>query len=213
MPRSLLHPRVVLLFDRNQNTCGILLSDRSQGRRGAYLQRSCAYNEIHFLAIGFFFLSRQAYFQTKDVSCLKILEDSEKIDIGSDSFEDPSENLERISEIGQLKRPVSTTSTGRRKKIFGSTFLRSQITQLVNSCTNIASETNASKINTTSATSSISAAIKVLEQTSEVFEDMQLYFYSTKLLEDPNKREIFISICPDRRVTYLRYCYENQNTT
>ncbi|KAL0920035.1 hypothetical protein M5K25_009141 [Dendrobium thyrsiflorum] len=85
---------------------------------------------------------------------------SENIDIGSDSFEDPSETLENISDCGQLKRPVSTTSTGRRKKIFGSTFLRSQITQLVNSCTNLTSETNASKTNISSDTSSISAAIK-----------------------------------------------------
>ncbi|KAL0912956.1 hypothetical protein M5K25_016380 [Dendrobium thyrsiflorum] len=128
-----------------------------------------------------------------------ITEDSKNIDIGSDSFEDPSKNLESISDCGQLKRPISTTSTGRRKKIFGSTFLRSQITQLVNSCTNMTSETNASKTNITSETSSISAAIKVLEQTTEVFEDMQLYLFSTKLLEDPTKREVFMSISPDRR--------------
>ncbi|KAL0917255.1 hypothetical protein M5K25_012302 [Dendrobium thyrsiflorum] len=97
-----------------------------------------------------------------------ITEDSENIDIGSDSFEDPLENLESISDCGQLKQPIFITSTGRRKKIFGSTFLRSQITQLVNSCTNMTSETNASKTNITSETSSISAAIKVLEQTTEI---------------------------------------------
>ncbi|KAL0926211.1 hypothetical protein M5K25_002422 [Dendrobium thyrsiflorum] len=70
-----------------------------------------------------------------------------------------------------------------------------QITQLVNSCTNITSETNALKINITSETSSIYAAIKVLEQTTETCN----YICSTKLLEDPMKREVFMSICPDRR--------------
>ncbi|XP_020686288.1 L10-interacting MYB domain-containing protein-like [Dendrobium catenatum] len=112
-----------------------------------------------------------------------VTEDSENIDVSSESFEDPSQKLESINDCIQLKRPSSTTSTGRRKKIFGSTFLRSQITQLVNSCTNITSETNESK--SILEKSSISTAIKVLEQTPEVFEDMQLYLFSTKLLEDP----------------------------
>ncbi|KAL0908078.1 hypothetical protein M5K25_022548 [Dendrobium thyrsiflorum] len=126
-------------------------------------------------------------FTNKYFACVR-----EKVDIAwNHCTENPSENIESISDCGHLKRPVSTTSVGRRKKIFGSTFLRNQITQLVNSCTNITSETNASKTNSTSETSSISAAIKVLEQTTEVFEDMQLYLFSTKFLEDPTKRENF----------------------
>ncbi|XP_020691159.1 uncharacterized protein LOC110105842 [Dendrobium catenatum] len=148
-----------------------------------------------------------------------ITADSENIDIGNDSFDEPSQNLdepsqnhESISDCSQLKRHSSTTSTDKkRKRIHGSTFLRSQITQLVNSCTNIASKTNASK--SIIEKSSISAAIKVLEQTIEIFEDMQLYLFSTKLLEDPTKREIFMTICPERRALYVRYCYGNQDTT
>ncbi|KAI0508110.1 hypothetical protein KFK09_014244 [Dendrobium nobile] len=138
-------------------------------------------------------------------------EDSEHIDIDFESFEDPSQNLESINDCSQLKRPSSTTSTGRRKRIFGSTFLRSQITQLVNFCTNISSGISASKSITD--TPSLSAAIKVLEETTEAFEDMPLYLFSTNLLEDPTNREIFMSICPDRRVNYLRYCYGNHDTT
>ncbi|KAI0497273.1 hypothetical protein KFK09_020496 [Dendrobium nobile] len=143
---------------------------------------------------------------------------SENIDIGNDSFDgpsqkldEPSQNFESISDCSQLKQHASTTSIGKIKRIYGSTFLRSQITKLVNSCTNITSETNASK--SIIEESSISAAIKVLEQTTEVFEDMQLYLFSTKLLEDPTKREIFMSICPERRALYLRYCYGNHDTT
>ncbi|XP_028549591.1 L10-interacting MYB domain-containing protein-like [Dendrobium catenatum] len=94
-------------------------------------------------------------------------EDFEHTDIGSESFEDPSQNLESINDYSQLKRPSSTTSTGRRKRIFGSTFLRSQITQLVNSCTNISSGISASKSITD--TPSLSAAIKVLKETTEAF--------------------------------------------
>ncbi|PKU82198.1 hypothetical protein MA16_Dca018596 [Dendrobium catenatum] len=41
---------------------------------------------------------------------------SEHIDICFESFEDPSQNLESINDYSQLKRPSSTTSTGRRKK-------------------------------------------------------------------------------------------------
>ncbi|XP_020687054.1 uncharacterized protein LOC110102890 [Dendrobium catenatum] len=147
-----------------------------------------------------------------------ITADSENIDIGNDSFDEPSQNLDEpsqnhasISDCSQLKRHASTTSIGKRKRIYGSTFLRSQITQLVNYCTNITSETNASK--SIIEKSSISAAIKVLEQTTKIFEDMQLYLFSTKLLEDPTKREIFMSICPERRALYLRYCCGNQDTT
>ncbi|KAI0515909.1 hypothetical protein KFK09_008579 [Dendrobium nobile] len=139
-----------------------------------------------------------------------VTEDSEHIDIGSVSFEDLSQNLESINDCSQLKHPSSTTSIGRRKKIFASIFLRSQITQHVNSCTNITSETNATK--SKHEKSSISVAIKVLEQMAELFEDMQPYLFSTKLLEDPTKRAIFMSIFPERRALYLRYCYGNHDT-
>ncbi|XP_028556144.1 uncharacterized protein LOC114581025 [Dendrobium catenatum] len=122
-------------------------------------------------------------------------EDSEHIDMGSESFEDPSQNLESINDCSQLKRPSSTTSTSRRKRKFGSTFLRSQITQLVNSCTNITSGISASKSVTD--TPSLSTAIKVLEETTKAFEDMPLYLFSTKLLEDPTKREHGISYPAD----------------
>ncbi|KAH0466029.1 hypothetical protein IEQ34_006132 [Dendrobium chrysotoxum] len=62
-------------------------------------------------------------------------------------------------------------------------------------------------------TPSLSVAIKVLEQTTEAFEDMPLYLFSIKLLKDPNKRKNFMSICHDRRVHYLYYYYGNQDTT
>ncbi|KAH0460721.1 hypothetical protein IEQ34_011384 [Dendrobium chrysotoxum] len=137
--------------------------------------------------------------------------DSEQLDTTTNSFEDPSQSFDSISECSKLKRPSSTTSVGSRKKKSGSEFLRSQITQLVNSCTNINSGTNASQ--SIIGASLLPAAIKILEQTTEAFEDMPLYLFSTKLLEDPIKQEIFMTICPDRRVHYLRYCYENRDTT
>ncbi|KAI0519970.1 hypothetical protein KFK09_007433 [Dendrobium nobile] len=113
--------------------------------------------------------------------------DTEKLDATTDSFEDPSQSFDSISECSQFKQPSSTTSTGSRKKKFGSGFLRSQITQLVNSCTNISSGTNSSQPIIEAPL--LSAAIKILEQTTEAFEDLPLYLFSTKLLEDPIKRE------------------------
>ncbi|KAI0494202.1 hypothetical protein KFK09_024333 [Dendrobium nobile] len=111
--------------------------------------------------------------------------DSEKLDTTTDSFEDPSQSLDSISECSQFKRPSSTTSTGSRKKKFGSGFLRSQITQLVNSVTNINSGSNSSQ--SIIEAPLLSAAIKILEQTTEAFKDLSLYLFSTKLLEDPIK--------------------------
>ncbi|KAH0461835.1 hypothetical protein IEQ34_009410 [Dendrobium chrysotoxum] len=64
------------------------------------------------------------------------------------------------------------------------------IVLLVNSCTNISSRTNASQ--SIIEAPLLSAAIKVLKQITEAFEDMLLYLFSTKLLEDPIKQEIFI---------------------
>ncbi|KAI0511153.1 hypothetical protein KFK09_011777 [Dendrobium nobile] len=42
--------------------------------------------------------------------------DTEKLDTTTDSFEDPSQSFDSISECSQFKRPSSTTSTGSRKK-------------------------------------------------------------------------------------------------
>ncbi|KAH0460927.1 hypothetical protein IEQ34_008502 [Dendrobium chrysotoxum] len=45
-----------------------------------------------------------------------ITEDSEHIDIGTESFEDPSQNFDNISDCSQLKHPSSTPSTVEGKK-------------------------------------------------------------------------------------------------
>ncbi|KAI0516451.1 hypothetical protein KFK09_009130 [Dendrobium nobile] len=44
--------------------------------------------------------------------------DTEKLDTTIDSFEDPSQSFDSISECSQFKRPSSTTSTDSRKKKF-----------------------------------------------------------------------------------------------
>ncbi|KAH0458414.1 hypothetical protein IEQ34_013729 [Dendrobium chrysotoxum] len=46
----------------------------------------------------------------------------------------------------------------------------------------------------------LSDAIKVLDQITEVFEDITIYLYSIKLLEDPIKREMFMSMLNERRI-------------
>ncbi|KAH0459983.1 hypothetical protein IEQ34_010646 [Dendrobium chrysotoxum] len=113
-----------------------------------------------------------AWTPNKGIDHENVREDSEQLDTAIDSFEDHSQSF--------------------NKKNFGSRFLRNKITQLINSCTNINSETNASQPIIDSPLFSV--FIKVLEQTIEAFEDMSLYLFSTKLLEDLIKREIFMAI-------------------
>ncbi|KAL0926402.1 hypothetical protein M5K25_002632 [Dendrobium thyrsiflorum] len=133
---------------------------------------------------------------------------SEQFDNVIDSSESPLKKTDDLSDSNHSKRKSTSTSKTRKKKKYGSAFLRNQISQLVSACTNIGSASNVSQ--STSYTPLLSDAIKVLNQI-EVFEEIPLYLYSTKLLEDPIKREVFMSMLPERRIYYLRYCYENRD--
>ncbi|KAL0912023.1 hypothetical protein M5K25_017963 [Dendrobium thyrsiflorum] len=53
------------------------------------------------------------------------------------------------------------------------------------------------------------AAIKQLDLTIKVFEDISLCLFSIKFLEDPTKREVFMKMVLERRFRYLRFHFEN----
>lgn len=53
---------------------------------------------------------------------------------------------------------------------------------------------------------SMSEAIKVLHQTKEIFDNMPLYLFTTKLFEKPIKSEVFISMCLEKIVHYF-HCF------
>ncbi|KAI0494936.1 hypothetical protein KFK09_025082 [Dendrobium nobile] len=56
--------------------------------------------------------------------------DTEKLDTTIDSFEDPSQSFDSISECSQFKRPSSTTSTGSRKKNLDLVFYKVKLPSL-----------------------------------------------------------------------------------
>ncbi|KAL0913465.1 hypothetical protein M5K25_016928 [Dendrobium thyrsiflorum] len=135
---------------------------------------------------------------------------SEQFENVSASSESLLKKKDDLNDSNHSKRKSTSTSKIHKKKRYGSSaFLRNQITQLVSACTNIESISNVSQ--STSHPPLLSDAIKVLDQIVEVFEEIPLYLYSTKLLEDHIKQEVFMSMLPERRIYYLRYCYENRN--
>ncbi|KAL0913018.1 hypothetical protein M5K25_016447 [Dendrobium thyrsiflorum] len=127
---------------------------------------------------------------------------SEQFDNVSDSSESLLKKKDDLNDSNNSKRKSTSTSKIHKKKKYGSAFLRNQITQLVSACTNIESISNVSQ--STSHPPLLSDAIKVLDQIVEVFDEIPLYLYATKLLEDHIKRDLF----GDNSMNYaVVYCF------
>lgn len=91
--------------------------------------------------------------------------------------------------LNHSRRSLFVEPKGGKKKIGGFGFLQNQITQLITTCTNVTS-----KLEKSSRPPSLFKAITLLDQIIKIYEDILLYLHSTKLIEDVNKRETFMTI-------------------
>ncbi|XP_020596898.1 uncharacterized protein LOC110036728 [Phalaenopsis equestris] len=125
-------------------------------------------------------------------------------EIPIDPFRRSPQGRNDLSESSNARTSPSLKARASCTKKIGHAYLRSQIFGLVTTCINLSSKASIAQ-----QSSSIPDVMKILEQIPKVYEDISLYVYSLKQIEDPTKRDIFTSMALKRTLHYFHFFYEN----